>query len=66
MYIINIVDTIDKLERVVTCKDNDELANLLLHLDKQYEIVHITQIPSYVNDYKELLKKDDTLEIGKS
>jgi len=64
LYVVTLIDTLDKVERVATCKTNAELANLLLHLDEHYQVVNIMQIPDYVENYTELLKKDDNLEVG--
>ena len=65
LYLVTLVDTLDKVECITTCKTKDELANLLLHLDEdKYQVVNIVQIPAHVDDYKELFKKDDKLEIG--
>ena len=67
VFLVSITDNIDKTVQNTICKDEETLANLLLHLDRnQYSILNIMTISSGLTENnKEFYKKNDKLETGK-
>lgn len=65
-YIITLFNTDDEFHYTI-CKDEKELSNLLLHLDKdKYRIKEVLYDELMLEDYDTFCKKDNNLETGKN
>jgi hypothetical protein len=64
-YLIAMMDKIDSKYHVVMCKDKDEMAYLLLHLDEEkYIVSSITVTDDIKTEFKEFCVKEINLEKG--
>ena len=63
-YLVLLRDNEDKISSTI-CKTNDEVAQLLLHLDSEkYSIEKIEVVNEFNLDIKDFCKQDKQLETG--
>lgn len=64
-YLVLLRDVDDKIGSTI-CKNNDEVAQLLLHLDtEKYSVEKIEVVNEFNHDIKGFCKQDSNLETGK-
>jgi hypothetical protein len=65
LYIVTLLTKEDRVEVTTSCNSKADVANLLLHLNKNYELINIVKVPAYIEP-TDLVQKEDGLETGNS
>jgi hypothetical protein len=64
-YVVTLGDFLDRMERKILCRGEEDLANFLRHVDKKrYAIINIETVNSITEDREDFLLNDEKLEKG--
>lgn len=63
-YLVSLSD--GEVAQILICKNEREIANLLLALKKEYKLISVTPLAEMVHtDYKDFVEIDKNIEFGK-